>query len=335
MKITIVTEAYNITEGQSAEALRRTINFIDEHLESHPDHEALLMDSADGVLAGRLLEGLSDRWRCISRQGANYEVLKDLGVQEARGEYVCYLDGDCIPHSKDWVHRILAPIREGITQAVGGLTIYEGDSALAHACSILDFGFLFQQPGTDLGCYASNNVAFTRAFRLESKPPQTEMRCTCYAHAQQLWRDGTPVLFEPKARAYHELPSVKKERFRRGYDHVASCWTDPMVLESGMLDGDEGQVVRRISERQLRLAKLRHQVYRDLVELDDRIHDEIDKLLPRLVALERFGIHCAYREGQMSGANARAMEAHRQMSPKASALKRFRHKVKGLLVGGR
>lgn len=328
MKVTLITEAYNITEGQSTEALRRTIAFIDRYLTGNPDAEALLLDSSEDQLAKSLLEGTHPAWRHIGSPNTGYDQLKDLAAEEARGEYLCYLDGDCIPESTDWVDQILQPILEGTCEAAGGFTIYEGDSVMAHACSVLDFGFLLDGGDGPLGCYASNNIAFTRRLRLASRPPQTGMRCTCYAHAQQLIRDGAPIRFAPKARAYHELPSVRKERFRRGYDHIASSWTDPRIGTTPMLDGSETEVLQRFQTQQLELARQRHRLYRERVPLDESVHLGIAKLLPRLVALERYGLRAAHREGAASGKTRQALEAHRKTKPKPSAFKRLRRKLR-------
>ncbi len=336
MKVSIITEAYNITEGQSTEALVRTIQFIDAYLAMHSDAEALLMDSSGGELASRLLEGMSKNWRCVSRQGASYDDLKDIGAEEARGQYVCYLDGDCIPHSKDWVDLILAPIITGSTPVVGGLTIYENDSALAHACSILDFGFLFHEAGSSIGCYASNNIAFEREFRVASKVPKTGLRCACYAHAMQMMRNGTPVILEPNARVYHELPSLRKERYRRGYDHVAACWADPLLPATKMLDGSEQEAWQRIREEQLNHARQRHLAYQRLVDLDESTRSEIEKLFPRLVDLERFGVRRAFREGEATGKNAKTLETHRKQlyaRPKPAKPRKMRHMIRDLLRG--
>lgn len=275
-----------------------------------------------------LLSNSSGSWRHICFPGAGYEHLKDKAAEEARGQYLCYLDGDCIPESDDWVDVILQQILDGKTEAVGGFTIYEGDSALAHACSILDFGFLLQGMNTHLGCYASNNIAFTRRLRLASRPPKTGMRCTCYAHAQQLIRDGQPVRFEPKARVYHELPSVKKERFRRGYDHIASSWTDPLIKSTAFLDRSEEEVLHCFYKKYVDLANKWHQQYRKLVVLDDDIHAEISRLIPRLVALERFGLRKAYREGVETGKSCAALATHRQARGKQPWFKRITRRLK-------
>lgn len=323
MKVTLITEAYNITEGQSTSALRRTIAFIDRYLSTHPDAEAILLDTSEEKLAKALLSDSPGSWRHICSPGTGYDQLKDIAAEEANGDYLCYLDGDCIPESEDWVDLILRQILEGKTEAVGGFTIYEGDSALAHACSILDFGFLLQGMNQHLGCYASNNIAFTRRLRVASKPPESEMRCNCFAHAQQLIRDGSPIRFEPKARVYHELPSVKKERFRRGYDHIAVSWIDPLVVSTPLLDGSEDEVLERMYRKQLNLARKRHESYRKLVQLDEVTHEEIGRLLPRLIALERFGLRKAYREGDATGKNRAALVACRKARPKQPMIKRL------------
>ena len=61
------------------------------------------------------------------------------------------------------------------------------------------------------------------------------MRCGCFAHAQELLRQGTPLILAPRAVAIHDLPPVVRERTRQGYDSIAACWANSRLREARWL----------------------------------------------------------------------------------------------------
>lgn len=225
-EITLVTESFNLDEGQSFEELRSALTTVGRYLRDRHDCEALLVDTSNDPRVPALIASIDARIRHLRAPGKGYDQAKDLAAEAAHGRYVVYLDGDCTPDRPDWLDTLLAPLRAGRALATGGITLYDGDSLLARVSSVIDFGFLFNPEGGRLPCYASNNVAFERDLRCDVRPPDGPLRCHCFAHAQTLLRRGTPVMLVPAALVWHELPSLMKERLRRGYDHVAASWVD-------------------------------------------------------------------------------------------------------------
>jgi hypothetical protein len=244
-EITLVTESFNLDEGQSFEELRSALTTLGKYLKERQDCEGILVDTSNDPRVSPLIASIDPRIRHLRAPGLGYDQAKDKAAEAARGLYVVYLDGDCTPDRPDWLDTLLAPLRTGKVLATGGVTIYAGDSLLARVSSLIDFGFLFNSAGSKLTCYASNNVAFTRDLRCSVPPPDGPLRCHCFAHAQALLRRGTPVMLVPDALVWHELPPLMKERLRRGYDHVAAGWVDPALRP-------EQWLTHRIS----RLAKL-------------------------------------------------------------------------------
>lgn len=225
-EITLVTESFNLEEGQSFQELRSALSAVGKYLSDRQDCEALLVDTTNDPRVPALIASIDARIRHLRVPGRSYDHAKDLAAEAARGRYVVYLDGDCTPDRPDWLDTLLAPLRGGQALATGGLTLYGGDSLLARVSSLIDFGFLFNPQGGRLTCYASNNVAFERDLRCQVRPPDGPLRCHCFAHAQTLLRRGTPIMLVPAALVWHELPALMKERLRRGYDHVAASWVD-------------------------------------------------------------------------------------------------------------
>jgi hypothetical protein len=236
LDVSIVVETYNFGDRQGAEMLPGAIAAAARAAAAHADWEVLLLDTCGAPGLDALLAGAAHPVRRVDAAGLSYDVAKMRAAGAARGRFLVFLDGDCEPLVPDWADHLLAPLRRGEAIATGGLTRYP-EGLLQDACSVLDFGFLFDAlEQRTLGCYAFNNVAFDRAALLAHPVPEGPMRCLCYAHAQLLERLGQPVRLVPEARVVHAATPFVKERLRRGYDLVAACWANPALRESAWLD---------------------------------------------------------------------------------------------------
>jgi glycosyltransferase involved in cell wall biosynthesis len=234
-EISIVTETFNLDEGQGIEPTRQALFRLSELARARGNIEIILADPMPpNLLVASLLQQFP-QVRHVNRPGLGYEGIKNVAAAEARGTYVVYLDSDCLPLSNGWLEALLRPLRAGQAQAATGLTRYRGDTVLHRVMEILDFGFVLADPVETVGCYTSNNCAFVRHLRVELPAPDGAMRCTCYAHAQLLLRRGFPMRRVPEAVVEHELPPVFNERWRRGYDLVAACWVNPALPETRWL----------------------------------------------------------------------------------------------------
>lgn len=234
LEYSLVVESYNHDAGPSGvDRLRQALDAATRMVDQHAAGEVLLVDTGGDAEVLRLLGDDFPGVRRVDAVGLGYDSAKLKAAREARGAYVVYLDGDCIPESADWIVHHLEALRAG-THATGGFTRYDG-GWLGAISSVLDFGFLLPPGERTLRCYAFNNTGFRRETLLEAPPPEGPMRCLCYPHAQLLARRGTPVRMVPRARVRHERQPFFTERFRQGYDTVAACWIDPELQESRLL----------------------------------------------------------------------------------------------------
>jgi glycosyltransferase involved in cell wall biosynthesis len=231
-EVSVVVESYNHAEGSALERLALALEAATDRVARHGDGEVLVADSSGDPELVALLEQRFPDVRCVEASGLGYDRAKLQAAREARGRFVVYLDGDCIP-APDWLERHLAGLRDG-AHATSGLTRYEG-GFMAALEGVLDFGFLLPEEPRALACYASNNTGFRRDVLLETPAPEGPMRCNCYAHAQLLLRRGTPVRMAPGARVMHERQAFFAERLRRGFDLVAACWVNPSLPETRLL----------------------------------------------------------------------------------------------------
>jgi hypothetical protein len=232
LEASVVVESYNHLERPSIERVARALGAAAQLVAAHGRAELLLADaSGDPALAA--LAARFPGLRRVEAVGLDYDAAKLRAAAEARGEFVVYLDGDCVPEP-GWLEAHLAPLRSGEAQATAGFTRYEGGFRAALQ-TILDFGFLLPLQPREVGCYASNNAGFRRALLREAPPPPGALRCRCYAHAQLLARRGTPVRLVPEARNRHARVPLLRERFEHGFADVAACWVDPALPEARLL----------------------------------------------------------------------------------------------------
>lgn len=116
MKCSIVVCTYN-----RAESLRATlINIIQQEYE---DLEIIVVDNNSQDHTREVVASLSSsvypiKYYVESRQGLSYA--RNLGVDEASGEIVLFLDDDAIPLKKDWVERIASVYHDSEVGVAGG-----------------------------------------------------------------------------------------------------------------------------------------------------------------------------------------------------------------------
>ena len=310
-RITLVTEAYNLAEGQSEASFVRALQTVLQIGQRYPDVEVIVLDPTHEHVAQPILAARFPQLKALHVPGMTYDGQKNAAARAAQGEFLVFLDGDCVPQSEHWLETLLAPFAQPHVQAVGGLTVYEGDDITSKAMTVMDFGFLFEPNAQGhLGCYASNNVAFRRAAYLSVMAPDDGvMRSYCYKHAQLLARAGMPVYAHHDAKVFHELPDVNKERLRRGYDHAAALWEDPVLAGGGSIALNDG-FIQSVMDEQKALAFSRLDTAPAFLGIGPDQQEAVRQEILRLLALDRLGLHEALEMGETSGANARTRAAH-------------------------
>ena len=232
-RVSIIVESFNYSEDGDPATLARSLRAACDVRQQDPaNREVLLTDTCGTAVITDLLKGFPEV-RHIQATGLGYDEAKRAAFEAATGEYLLYLDGDCVPQP-GWLEAHCAALSSGAASATGGFTRYAG-GYLASVWTLMDFGFLFPLEQRTLGCYASNNSGFRRAVLQAVPMCGSEMRCNCYAHAQELMRARQPVLLIPEARVRHKTPDFFDERLRQGRDAVAACRVNPALRENGWL----------------------------------------------------------------------------------------------------
>jgi glycosyltransferase involved in cell wall biosynthesis len=224
---TLIVESYTFDEGGSADRFRRVIELARE-MTARDGGDLIVIDTG-ALSAAPPLDGV----RVLDATGKGYDEAKTRAVEAASGEYVLFLDGDCVPEP-GWKDALLGELRSGAGPAVAGFTRYDG-GFLAAFETILDFGFFFPVRRRALACYAFNNIGFVRRDFLSTQVPSKSLRCSCFGHAQLYMRLGTPVILCPEARVRHERQPWVRERTRQGYDMVAAGWDGAGATETRLV----------------------------------------------------------------------------------------------------
>lgn len=313
-RVTLVTEAYNLAEGQSEHSFVRALQSVDAICRRHDGVEVMVLDPTAEHVAQPILEKHFPVMRCLHVPGQTYDGQKNLAALASRGEFLVFLDGDCVPTSAQWLEQLLNPFLRSDIHAVTGLTLYEGADVTSKAMTILDFGFLFTPAANGtLGCYVSNNVAFRQAAYLKvMAPDEGVLRSYCYKHAQLLSRAGMPVHAQHSALVRHELPDVEKERNRRGYDYVAALWVDPVLRETSALACNRSFACGLVQQNAA-LALARLAAAPPALGITESDRPAIWTEIQRLMALDLKGVLEALEIGEVHGFNAQARTAHREL----------------------
>ncbi len=232
IEVSVIVEGFTFAEVGGIDRFRQSLGAAVQMQQAKTGREVLLIDTTGRPEVLQLLQQFSSVTR-VEAIGMKYDDAKMRAAEQAQGEYILYLDGDCLP-GPGWLDAHLAALSSGKAQATGGFTRYEG-GFLGAVDSILDFGFLLPRKNRKLGCYASNNSGFRRSLLLECRMLKDGLRCNCFAHAQFLARAGCPVLMVPDAAVRHARQPFFIERFRQGFDAVGACWVNPALPETRLL----------------------------------------------------------------------------------------------------
>lgn len=233
-QVSLIIETYNLVEGTDRERFKAALRSATVAARQC-DGELLVTDVCGGPEVARLVAEAAAEARLLNAVGLGYDEAKMLAAAEARGESLVYLDSDCEPLGR-WPHELLHAMRSHPdSPGVGGFTRYRGGGVLAAVMSVMDFGFLIPRRERPLACYAFNNTAFQRRALLACPIDGEGLRCGCFAHAQRLLLQGTPLVLAPDAIAIHDLPPIVRERTRQGHDTIAACWANPALPEARWL----------------------------------------------------------------------------------------------------
>lgn len=198
--------------------------------------------------------------RVITYEGDfNYSRINNLGVAEAKGEYILLLNNDTKVITLDWIEELLMYAQRQDVGAVGAKLYYE-DNTIQHAGVVLALGqhrtaghSHYRVSSNNLGymgrlCYAQNVMAVTGACLMMKKALFVKLGGLDEDFAVSLndvdlcvraWKAGYVNVFTPFAELYHyesvsrglDNAGEKAERYERESEAFRTKWKD--VLAQG------------------------------------------------------------------------------------------------------
>lgn len=198
--------------------------------------------------------------RVITYEGEfNYSRINNLGVAQAKGEYVLLLNNDTAVITPDWIEELLMYAQRKDVGAVGAKLYYE-DRTIQHAGVVLGLGAHrtaghshYRVSSQNLGymgrlCYAQNVMAVTGACLMMKKALYEELGGLDETFAVALndvdlciraWKTGRVNVFTPFAELYHyesasrgtDLEGKNAERYEKESALFRERWKE--LLEQG------------------------------------------------------------------------------------------------------
>lgn len=232
--VSFVIETYNLGEGTAQNQFLSALKAATIAARTCGG-EVIVVDVCGDPEIAAIIAKSGVSVRVVEAVDLSYDDAKMKAAGEARGDVIVYLDSDCEPEGS-WHLELLAALKSHPDKAgVGGFTRYAGKGVIPALMSVMDFGFLFPVRERPIACYAFNNAAFHRRTLIDCPISRGPVRCGCFAHAQELLRRGMPMILAPRARVFHDLPPIFRERTRQGYDTIGACWANSRLPEARWL----------------------------------------------------------------------------------------------------
>ena len=242
--------------------LRRCVSSILEK-STYEDYEIIIVENnSEEKETFEYYEELqeNDRITIVTYEGEfNYSAVNNLGVRNARGEYILLLNNDTQVITVNWIEELLMYAQRADVGAVGA-KLYYADKTIQHAGVVLGLGAHrtaghshYKQHRENLGymgrlCYAQDVSAVTGACLLVKKALYEEVggleedfaiSLNDVDFCLKLREKGYLNVFTPFAELYHfesvsrglDDQGQKAQRYNRESEHFRQKWKE--VLDAG------------------------------------------------------------------------------------------------------
>lgn len=242
--------------------LRRCVSSILEK-STYEDYEIIIVENnSEEKETFEYYEELqgNDRITIVTHEGEfNYSAVNNLGVRNARGEYILLLNNDTQVITVNWMEELLMYAQRADVGAVGA-KLYYADKTIQHAGVVLGLGAHrtaghshYKQHRENLGymgrlCYAQDVSAVTGACLLVKKALYEEVggleedfaiSLNDVDFCLKLREKGYLNVFTPFAELYHfesvsrglDDQGQKAQRYNRESEHFRQKWKE--VLDAG------------------------------------------------------------------------------------------------------
>lgn len=152
-------------------------------------------------------------WRLLPNSQGGYYRSKDLGVKQAIGELIIFLDSDVVPEPY-WLEQILSPLEDHAIQLVSGSTYIETTGLNGKTFALAWFFPLRKEDGPleRVNSFFANNLAMRRSLYDQYPFPDLPgtSRGSCIVLASHLAEANVSMYQNPSARVGHPAPNGLK-----------------------------------------------------------------------------------------------------------------------------
>lgn len=212
----------------------------------------------DGGASGRLdhLAGIAGDvdLRLVSKPNAGPGAARNAGAAVARGEFLAFVDDDCLP-PPDWLTRLAAAVEKYPDALIGGRTINALNGNLFSQASqtLVDYVYAYyNEPGASRNeFFASNNMTLSAdAFRAMGGFDELFRTAEDRELCNRWWTSGGKFRYEPEILMHHahrlNLLSLHRQHFgygrgalpyweKSGSGGVRGINIEPLSFYAGML----------------------------------------------------------------------------------------------------
>lgn len=204
----------------------RTLNearYLDQVLEAvarqsypAPCREVVLVDSGSTDASLAIAEKHGCRIVHIAREQFSFGRSLNVGCDAARGEYLVFISGHCVPTTNDWLWELVKPFRDEAVAVTYGRQLGGPESRFSEHCLFEKYFPASAAEAHQAPFFCNNaNSAFRRSAWAAHRFDETLTGLEDMHLARILWEKGGRVSYSPSAGVYHYHHEKWRQIMRR------------------------------------------------------------------------------------------------------------------------
>jgi len=192
--IRTLNESRHLGELLSAIKNQRTEDF---------EVEVVIVDSGSEDETLKIAEDFDCRITHIKKQEFTFGRSLNVGCEFAKGDYLVFISGHCIPSSDDWLDKLIAPLRDGSIAYSYGRQIGRDDTKYSERCL---FGKYFPEYSKvpQEGFYCNNaNAALSKKVWMSNRFDESLTGLEDMHLAKAITAEGMKVAYLSDAAVFH------------------------------------------------------------------------------------------------------------------------------------
>lgn len=212
--ISVIIPAYNEEKN-----IARCLDGLSRQEDVRSEYEIIVVD--DGSTDATREIAHARAVRLLQQTNCGAAAARNLGAQNARGEFVLFVDGDCEP-SPTWIAAMTAPFLDSSVVGVGGMKQTHQSNFIPRFIQ-MEFDYRYDQVRAHqyIDFIDSGTAAYRRDMFLKSKGFDTTlMDAEDVELSFRLSEQGSNMAFARDAIVYCEHPSSVAEYLRRKFTYA-------------------------------------------------------------------------------------------------------------------